>query len=296
MTAWGKYDEHTINAGEDQRKAYYDQLLKRYAMSLYKWDGLNTFLMERILYESGKAVVFRSKFLPDLSIGTISDEQLNAEGEIKAVRPVLPYTLGTEDMLEVGKDAVVIYDTESRFKRSALLYGTDIMGEIDEAIRVQTDNQKFPLIAITDDGAVSGKSNMESIKFFVKAIYQNAKCLFVPSSVASSLQTMDLNKDYNAQPLLQTKRSILNDNLTQLGIDSQDAFPKAERKIVSEQEGNNDELWIARQDCLRARQAGADQIKAVFGVDVSVKCTLDDVPAPVSGNDGGDNNGQGNTD
>ena len=76
MTAWEKYDEHTINAGEDQRKAYYDQLLKRYAMSLYKWDGLNTFLMERILYESGKAVVFRSKFLPDLSIGRSATNSL----------------------------------------------------------------------------------------------------------------------------------------------------------------------------------------------------------------------------
>lgn len=297
MTDWEIYDNTAIQKDSDGRRSHYDLMLRRYAMSMYRWDGLDSYLLEKLLFDEGRAVIFQSKYIDGLAIGSVTAEKLDALGEVKTCIPSLPYNdkLGSEGDRTVGKDCVIVYDTLTRIKRSSLMIGTDIMGEIDESVRVQTDNQKFPLLAVCDDSSTGG-GKMEQLKVFVKAIYQGAKCLFIPSSVASSLTTLELNKDYNAQTLLQTKRSILNDNLTQLGIDSQDAYPKAERKIVSEQEGNIDELWLARQDGYKAREDAMKKTNELFNSQVKVTCVLDDVPQPVTGNEGGVQNGQPATD
>lgn len=282
-------DKHNIVESKPQR---YQKMFRAYATNMYAYDGegINTVALEHQLYDAGMAVVCKPIWADKPVVAAVGKCEYTEENEIKKCTP-LPINghnpMWSFDEVTIGVDGVLFYDTNSRMCRRELLANTELMSAIDDAVNVQTLNQQFPLICAYEDGN-GGGNDILKMESFLKRLYHHARALIIPAKIATSIQNIDLNKEYNAQELLQTKAWILNENLCYIGVDSQDAYPKAERKIVSEQEGNNDQLMLSRRDGLEPRKAGLEMSNRIWGYNQSVRCVLDDEAQPVQNE--GDNN------
>lgn len=283
---WVIYQGSRILRKDIDKIAYYDKYFERLAENVYQWkgEGLDFAYLEKLLYLDGMAVIFVHPTF-GLKCGHVTQKSYNPEGKIRKCIPRLEY--GTESDNTVytdGKDCVIIYDTFSMLSRRNGIRKLDTITDIDDSVNVQIANQKFPLVAITDDSTLGHGSSkiIDKITYAMKDLYKNAKMLFIPSSVAGSIKPLNLNTTFNAIGLMQVQKSIINDNKEWLGIDSQDAVPKAERKIVSEQEGNDDTLMLFRDDGFKARKIGAKKCKDVLNLDIEPMLSLstDETPSP----------------
>ena len=94
---------------------------------------------------------------------------------------------------------------------------------------------------------------------------------------------------YQVTQLLSDRRTIINDFLTQFGINNV-ALEKRERLITGEVTGNDQELKIFRDYWLAPRKEAVEKINVMFDTSISVDLVapdLDPVENPVKGVEGG---------
>lgn len=279
----------------------YKAKMEKIARSMFKWacdePHITGDLIERYLWLYGRCVIWYHDKLGWIVTRAV-EKAWNINGLAVLWEPLPDREVsGIEFPKELTEDECIpIYEWSSRYiQRRAAVFLADEMADVNETIRMQVFNQKTPLLAITGN-----EKTKQKLKNLIVNIGENMKVMFVDSDLGESIDALDFNAPFNVPDLWAHKQSIYNDFLSWIGCDSQDAYQKKERKIVSEQEGNNEELNYVLADQLNERLKACDIAKK-FGLTLSVEVqrsvrpTNDDMEGDPEQPTGGDENGDTET-
>ena len=241
--------------------------LELLAKSVYKWENLpnkiNERWIENFLFDHGKCVFFKDEkrgFM--VAECTIDGDLNNYEDPVS----VTPCGIDVEaNPLIVGKDCVLLRNNDLMLPtRDTLMLFAYRLAHISRTIDVNVNAQKTPVMITTT----------EKQKLSLKNIYAqwngNEPVIFGDKNFDPELMRVLKTDAPIVFPELQMhKIDIWNECLTFLGINNANT-EKRERMITDEVEANNDHIDLSAKCFLKARERGCEEIKLVFGEEVSV--------------------------
>lgn len=183
------------------------------------------------------------------------------------VEYVLDSELGERLPIYREKDAVILFDNMRRYPVwSRLRYYAKRLATIDRVMDVNIGAQRTPwLISMPEEAVKSGDT-------IVKDLMRNKQVLKVTPQMANivNVDVLTTLAPYVAKDLQDTKKQILYDVLTLLGIDNANT-EKKERMIDHEATSNNEQILLARRSRLECRRTFCEKCNALWGLDMSVQ-------------------------
>ena len=166
-------------------------------------------------------------------------------------------------------DAVVLYDNINRRPINSILsMFARRLENIDRKMDININAQSTPIVFNVDERERKSAENyFNQITGSEPLILANRK-----QQANSDLQpsVLDLQAPYVADKLQATKRDILADALTMLGVDNANT-EKKERMIDAEATSNNEDIMLMRRSRLETRREFAEKCNRLFGTNISVK-------------------------
>ena len=144
----------------------------------------------------------------------------------------------------------------------------NLLAMCDSAIAVNLMNSKVTFIGMAED-----KTQAETMKKMYDDISMGRPAVFVKKTAVGNGENFYFNhvkEQYIAQDIQDTKRSIVNEFLTEIGINNAN-LNKRERLNTDEVNANDDEIRANLQHWLDNISMGLQQTNDMFGLDVSVK-------------------------
>lgn len=245
---------------EGKTRKLYKARMEKLARSMFKWKcsepNITGELIERYLWNDGLCIIWKHELLGWI-VTKATEQAWNINGIATLYRPIKEYEVegvAFPDFISAD-DCVPIYEwSKHDIQRRYALFLANEIADINETIRTQVFNQKTPLLAVTGN-----EKTKQKLQNLVVNIAGNMKIMFLDSDLAQDVKALDFNAPFNVADLWSHKQSVFNDFLAWIGCDSQDAYQKKERKIVSEQEGNNEELNYVLADQLNERLKACDK-------------------------------------
>lgn len=148
------------------------------------------------------------------------------------------------------------------------------LAQLDVDFEVNLNNLKLTKVFHTTD-----EQEAKQFKELYKKVSSGEPAVI--NSSASSLfsdNTLDVfgaDITYLGDKLLADRRTVINDFLTQIGINNT-AMEKKERLITAEVDGNNQELKINKDFWLAPQQHCFDKVNKLFGTNIKVKLEGED--------------------
>lgn len=255
----------------------------RLATSSVNWEGLpssiDTIYLEQCLCRSGAAIIVYDDIL-----GLYLCGQNASVGELD----IYGYPMDRRVVFRNGQNAhyddktsVIIYNNVMR-EADWIVFRTiaSRMANFDLAIDVNINTQKtMPIIPANDNNTLTIK------RIYEDQIDNMPYVLVDPSSLdldalKNSLQ-FDNRKSFTADGIIQVQKDVWNWFLTYIGINSVNN-QKKERMIIPEANANNEEVLAMRRSRINSRERACQQIKNLWGMDVSVSYWSDYVSDNVS--------------
>lgn len=247
---------------------YYNRL-RLLALSMFEWTGLPDTIsvryLESVLYERGQIFFFRDNDYkpPYLALHGGSDSTLDVYGEPIQIR----VSGGNGYQRELDRGEYVMIRNNYDMTPTDLtirLYAQRLM-VAERTIDVNINAQKTPVLIYCE----------EKQRYTLKQVYSqyegNEPVIYSDKSFnPDSLRAISTLAPFIADKVMQYKRDLWNECMTFLGINNANT-DKKERLVVPEVESNNDLVQMSAQVMLLCRQAAAEQINKMFGLNVSVK-------------------------
>lgn len=165
------------------------------------------------------------------------------------------------------QDAVACFDN---MLREPLVYKIELaamrLSRIYRAADVNVNAQLTPWVGVAKETA---KLDLER---YMNQVLGMESVVLTDEAFASNVtaQTIPTTAPFVADDLLNLGDRHINRILTQLGIDN--AFSqKKEREVAGEMNANNEQIYVAREQALRCRQAAARKCNELFGTDLQVR-------------------------
>lgn len=294
------------------------------AVNRYTWynlpDGLNSQMVERMLYYRGQLCFFYFKemdkfyFMPyaldggidfygrfigvhpiPFSGGTSDEEKAdyNRKATIlseKKLKPIYDVML-PEELLKQGIDA--LYDNCVLLKDYTEQLSQTIVPrqELNESIiEVESECIPFMRTALLRSSGVKGmrvgnQDEQANVHAANDSIYEAAMTGQVNIPIIGSVEFQELNDGVvgKSDEFMMALQSLDNFRLSTYGLDNGGLFQKRERKLVSEQEMNaagGGSVGLVLQDGLSIRQRFCDIVNSIWGI--GIWC---DVSETASGSD-----------
>lgn len=298
-----------ISCGYDMKSEIRKQLRivdEQDAVNRYVWynlpEGLNSRLMERILYYKGQAMLFyfneKFYFLPYALTG-----QIDVYGRFKEVTP-LPFTGTSNDGEKAGPwiqglTFNPVYDVQlpedfsgktdeqvrEFLKKSCVIFKdyTEQYSQTNIARQVLNDPvvdlmaECFPLMrtALINSTGVEGmrvgdESESSSVYLANEAIYKAAISGKAKIPIIGSLDFQNLASGNvaKAEEFLLAMQSLDNYRLSLYGLDNGGLFLKKSHILQAEQEMNTGNVGLVMQDGLSYRQEQATIANSIWGLDM----------------------------
>ena len=182
----------------------------------------------------------------------------------------------------IGKDCVIINNSALRNPLFPLVYRyAFLLSHADISLKCALVNARYTDLFSTDD-----QQTAESVRAVRNKIYDGDYDCIVDSSIIGALQNM-ANTDNTSNTLKQimdTRTDLLRGFYNDIGIKF--IKDKKERMISDEVSDDNQMLLFNINDMLHQREKACEDIKNVFGLDVSVK--LSDEFNIIKNDEGGD--------
>lgn len=244
----------------------------RLASSAIEWEGLPPYIdtgwMEYNLIRSGSCIFFHDEITGRYYSGqNASVGKLDIDGY--PINRSCIFRNG--EQVFVGEmESVIIYNNVMRTS-DLWIYDlmADILANLDMAIKVNINTQKtMPIIPVKQEQLLSAKN-------LLYELIENVPFKFVDPSgldieAFKGALTFDNRKSFTADNMVKVQREYWNRCLTMIGINNVNV-EKAERLNIAEADSNMDEIATIRYEKIRQREFACRQMKALFGMDVSVK-------------------------
>lgn len=239
---------------------------KGLALNMFKWTGLPEGIEERhiekTLFEYGKLLFFRDPSMSYMALKCFGGPNLDVYGE--------PLRWRVEGLGYTGEyareDAVLIENNKLRLPtRDTLYYFIRKLYEAERAIDVNLETSKIPWIIVCDEKQVL------TYKEVIRKVSNNEPAIFGSKGLSlDDFQLFPTRSTFIGNELEDFTHTVKNELLTFLGIDNC-PVDKKERVLTGEVESNDHLLTVNADLMLEARQRACEQIKALFGVNVTVE-------------------------
>lgn len=260
---------------ESIRLTTYYQMM---ALNRYKWEnlpnGIESRYIEQMLYDNGECAMFDH---PDLGLCVLrssSRENLNIYGE-----PTKLTVTGFNEHRTIMMDECVrILNNDLGLPTlQHIVYYARRMAEIDDIIMQNLRQQRVPYLFATDE------NNALSMKTLYDRIYQGEPAIFVDKEMLKgepeNIMVIPTLAPYLVDKLQIQKQEMERELLTFLGINN--TLEKKERLLVDETNSNNQFIKMASDIGFKQRQLACDQMNEMFGLNVRVVETQDEMKEEV---------------
>lgn len=244
----------------------YFNRLTELSVSMFEWENLPDTIDERflelVLFGDGFAVFFKDEDIGFLALrcmigGTLDLYQI----------PTLRTAYGSNGYIRElnPENSVIIWNNYLHCNSELdVRYYSDILYELDQAIRINAKAQKTPILIQCE----------ESQRLTMKNLYMkydgNQPYIFGDKNLnPNALKVLKTDAPYVADKLYQLKTQYWNEALTYLGISNLN-IQKKERLVADEVVRNMGGTIASRYSRLEMRRKACDEINKMFGTDI--KC------------------------
>ena len=281
------------------------------AVNRFTWynlpSGLNSILMERILYYKGQAMFFKIKdnfyFLPYALDGTIDVygrftdvTPLPFNGTTKAkggkelpwipglTRKVAYDVLTYEDY--VNEDGEILWDKIEEYQETHCVLLKDYTEQVsqtnisrqilqDPVLDVMADMFPFMRTALLNSTGVQGMrvnsqdeySNVEAASRSVDRAAHEGR-KYIPVVGNVDFQDLTSGQVGKAEEFLLAMQSLDNYRLSLYGLDNGGLFQKRSHVLEAEQAMNTGNVGLVMRDCLQNRQNFCNIVNSIFGLQI----------------------------
>jgi hypothetical protein len=273
------------NAGEN-RTSQFEQLyfnkLCELSMSRFEWSGLPSSMdarfIEYCLLFYGLVVVFK-----DRNTDMIFAVRATPNGQLDMYDNPLQFTLSGRPFQGIqvkSSNCVPIWPNNMRTTDlSTIQVKTTTMAEIDRTIEINMRSARRTKILAYDENTRLSVENVNRMIDNGDAVIPISTSLDIKTAV----QSIDLGIHPDTIENLSIVRSrIWNETMGLLGINNSNQ-DKKERLVSDEVDANNDQVYMARESALTAREKAAERINEMFDLNVSV--SYSNVSADIPGID-----------
>jgi len=266
----------------------YVRILTELCANRFEWkgfpDSVNVRFLELNLIWRGVAVFYKDKdsdqffavqgagsgatnFMDEPTTFTVIGPRMVGE-TLRAV-PAYDVTPGGDAIKTGDPECVPIYCNYMREPDLDIIHlYAHKLAKIDRTIEITADNmRKNKVVAASENERQSAMAALKMIEEGQNAILVQAD---QGAAMISNMQVLDLGVDPLTLPNLQIAKSKLwNECMGLLGINNANQ-DKKERLVAAEVGANDEQVEATRRVALNARQQACEQIKDLFGIDVTV--------------------------
>ena len=251
---------------------YYSRL-KMIATTVFKWEGLpetcNARFLEDCLYKYGIAVFVKDPDMSYLNLKCAPAATLNVYNEPTAYTA---YAIGYNKIYDMDNLVLIRNNPLEKSTDSTMVLFAERLTEIEMALAVNINAQKTPILIRTDD-----KTRLSLEKIYDQYA-GNMPVVFGTKSLAEKpLEVLKTDAPYISDKLREEKRSVWNEALEFMGINTNPADKKKERLITSEVDSNNEQIDIQALTMLHSRQMACEEINKRYGLNVSVSLRVEEL-------------------
>lgn len=244
---------------------YFDRLTEL-AISMFRWDNLpptvDPRFLELTLFLNGFAVFFKDEVIGPLALTCA------ANGPFDVYRiPIKRRAYASNGYQKnlTNQDSILIYNNMMHTNQVPLIRRYAYMlYELDQIIMVNAKAQKTPVLI----------QGTEEQRLTLKNLYMqydgNQPFIFGDKNLdITGLKAISTEAPYVADKIFELKTQLWNEVLTVLGITNLN-LQKKERLITDEAASANGATVASRYSRLEARKQAAEQINAMFNLNISV--------------------------
>lgn len=234
-------------------------------------NGIDEKWIERYLFTDGQCVFFKDPEKGFMVAKVTPNGPLNHYDEPTLVRPFNTGYMGED--LENNIDCVVIKNNDIMRPTSPTvqLYALKL-ANIDRTIDVNIQAQKMPLII-----KCSEKQKL-SLKQVIAKRNDNEPVIFADKGLdTEGIEVLNTNAPIVFKDLELEKHMVWNECMTWLGINNAN-MDKKERLVDDEVQANNEQVEASFNVALKAREQAVEQINKLFGLNITVKKRIQNIP------------------
>ena len=243
--------------------------LSHLAKNRFKWEGLPNGLESRFieegLFRNGQVFFVEDENLGLLCLPCSTCGNLNVYGE-----PVRLNVLGIgyHKQYDIEEGVRLVANEECVPEMLTVRYYSELLQDIEDTMRLNLDQQKFPYIIPTSkDNELSMKNMYNKIREGEPAIFVDKRVSQGGDNLVSVLQT---NAPYLLRDLTEYKKEIMSEVLTYLGINNSN-IQKRERVLQDEVNSNNNEILTNLELAFMYRENVAKELNKKYGLNITVK-------------------------
>lgn len=263
---WRRWESAELNNLTYQD--YYFRL-RSVALNRFKWEGLpdtvDERFLERSLFERGYILFFKDPVMGYLTLNANLGGEFNVY-DIPVTRRAYASN-GKYNHTCSEKDSVIIWNN---YNHLSDVMTTNLfayrLSELQRTTDVNIIGQKVPKIITAN----------EQQRLTMRQLYMqwdgNEPFIFGDKGMMGDIgvDVLDTTAPYVADKLEVQKHNYINEYLTYLGIENQNA-DKKERLVASESGATFGMVSVCRNAYLNAREQACEEINRMFGLNVSVK-------------------------
>ena len=246
-------------------KVLFDKF-KLLCVNEYKWSGLPEWILERHiereLFDHGFACFFEDPDMSYMCLEAQNSGYYNVHGDPTGYRA---YGFGYSRDLQ-AEDCVIIENNKLRIPtKDFVMFYVNKLAEAERTMDVNVKANKTPVMVLCDD------KDVLTFKRIFQMVDGNVPAVFADKSLnMDAINALDLKAKFLGNELMDYKRSVENELLTFLGYNN-NAVDKKERTIVDEVNANNQLIDGFLDLGLEARLRACEDIRKMYGLDITVE-------------------------
>lgn len=243
-------------------------------LMLFEWKKVPETIVKRSietrLFFKGKLVFFFDDRYGYQMLPFTYDGGINDDGQYTKV---IPISLNGIDygVKYINEDCVVVRDNEIEIP--PLIYAVYFGDEISDLFNVRRKNNNWLKIPFVFKGTGNRDKDAKRALDVKSVMIDNDNEAFVFTDAFNDLSFFDLKPQYFGAEIEEQIKVMKNNYLEYLGIDHLN-FDKKERMITSEVEIKEEENSLNLAKRYRTRKEAVSKINEIFGLDVSVECSV----------------------
>lgn len=260
---------------------YYERM-KKICLSIFEWSNLPTSMdaryLEQTLFEDGQASLLKDKTLGLINTRCADNGYLSIYAlpvrvncysiNYRTFRNV--YTGFKNEDLNEDNQTVLVLNNYSRIPTSTtiMLFALRLY-EAQRTCDVNIKSQKFPILLLGNE------KQQLTLKNLYNQYDGNQPVIYGDPDILSAdmIKSIDTKSPYVADKIQDYKRSIWNEFLEFIGVNSINV-EKKERLVTSEADSNNEVTNLNLQAFLVPRQKACDEFNELFGLEGDNKISV----------------------
>ena len=267
--------------GKDLENGRLYSYLKHICKNRYRWDnlpnGIESHYIEDALYNNGQAMFFEDSNLGLICLPCSATGNFNVYNQPTTVST---HGIGYTKILNIDDGVRIIDNEECLPSRLQIKYYANLLEEVENCIRLNLEQQKFPFVIPTS------KANEKSMKLMLDK-FNDGMPIFIDEDSnrgESLLKAIKTDAPFILDKLMLFKQDVMSEVLTYLGINNTSTNESRDRLLVDEVNINNLHIMMNYEFGYMYRKQACDKINKKYGLNITVSKVIEELNVDFKGN------------